>query len=131
MGVIKKRVVWTTDNFGREYPIYDSNVVVADPSPTPTPSITPTNTPTTTPQPTPTPTPTGTPPVLYYSIFECGDPFGPTFVVKTIGVKLSVGEAVKIVGNDITCYEVSAVASAPEDYDLSANFADCAECQAA
>src|SRR5210317_1590752 len=127
MGVIKKNVVWTTDNFGREYPIYDSRVVVADPSPTPTPSITPTNTPSPTPTPTSSPTPTPSPVASYYSVFICNDPFGPTFVVKYYGTLL-VGEAVKVVGDDITCYEVSSTASAPEDYDVSAVFRDCDDC---
>jgi len=60
MGVNYKRVVWTTDNFGREYPKYDCEVAVEDPTPSPTPSITPTSSPTPTPSFTPTNTPTAT-----------------------------------------------------------------------
>ena len=57
MGFIKKNVVWTTDDFGMEYPIYD-NKALYFPTPTPTPTLPPP-----TPSFTPTLTPTGTPPL--------------------------------------------------------------------
>ena len=98
------------------------------PEPSPSPSPTPTITPTQTTTPTPTPTPTATPPVYYYSVFECGDPFGPSFVVKHTST-LIAGNSVKVVGDDITCYEVSTTASAPEDYTVSQAYDDCATCQ--
>ena len=102
-----------------------------DPTPYPTPTPTPTSTitPTPTSTPAPTPTPSATEPVFYYSIFECNDPFGPSFTLKS-NKALSVGNSVKIVGDDITCYEVSGTASAPHDYVMSQSFADCATCQA-
>jgi hypothetical protein len=94
------------------------------PEPTPEPSPTPTSTP------SPTPTPTATPPVYYYSVFECGDPFGPTYVVKHTST-LSAGNSVKVEGDDFTCYEVSTTSSAPEDYIVSQAYDDCGTCQSA
>lgn len=135
MGFVKKNVVWTTANFGKEYPIYDARVVVADPSPTPTPSVTPsptptiTPTPTSTPSPTPTLTPSPSPNVYYYNVFNCNDPFGPTYVVKSIGILINPGEVVKVVGNDIDCWEIIDPGIAPEQFDVATIFPDCAACQ--
>ena len=98
------------------------------PEPTPTPSQTASVTLTPTSTPSVTPTPSATPPVYYYEVFECGVPFGPTYVVKHNST-LNAGNSVKVVGDDITCYEVSTTASAPEDYTVSQGYDDCATCQ--
>ena len=135
MGFVKKNVVWTTANFGKEYPIYDARVVVADPSPTPTPSVTPSPTPTITPTPTgtpaatPTPTPSSTPTYYYYNVFDCNDPFGPTYVVRSTAT-LSGGQAVKVVEDEIPCFEVIDPGLPPQQYVVKLIFADCATCQA-
>jgi len=133
MGRIFRRKTFSTylgENRALNDIITDYTVI---PSPTPTPSVTPTNTPNPTPTPTVTstpavtPTPTSSPVPSYYSVFECNDPFGPSFVVKYYGT-ISVGESVKIIGDPVTCYEVSSTASAPEDYEVSDVFRDCTEC---
>lgn len=122
--IIFRRTEFQDNVIGNDRPVYGNNKLVPEPTPTPTPS----NTPTSTPAPTPTPTPSATPPVFYYSIFECGVPFGPSYTVKSFD-KLIVGNSLKVQGDDITCYEVSGNASAPEDYTASASFNDCGECQ--
>ena len=98
--------------------------------PTPTPSATVTPTPTSTPAATPTPTPSATPVYYYYSIFVCADPFGPSYTVRS-NTTLNPGDSVKIVGDDITCYEVSSSATAPHDYVVSTRYPDCGTCQSA
>ena len=128
MGYNKKNVVWTTANFGREYPIYDTNVLGPQPSPTPTPTTTPSPTPSSTPAATPTPTPSSTPTYYYYNVFDCNDPFGPTYVVRSTAT-LSGGQAVKVEEDEIPCYEVIDPGTPPHQYVVKFIFADCATCQ--
>ena len=98
------------------------------PSPTPTPSNTPTPTPSSTPVPTPTPTPSATPTYYYYNVFVCGDPFGPSYVVRSSSTLLP-GEAVKVVGDDITCFEIIDAGLPPHNYIVQTRFTDCGTCQ--
>jgi len=116
--IVSSFVVYSVNTSGCTCPVNVDFSPYVPPTPTPTP----TNTPSPTPTPTPSPVPS------YYSVFECNDPFGPSFVVKYYGT-ISVGESVKIIGDPVTCYEVSSTASAPEDYEVSDVFGDCTECQ--
>jgi hypothetical protein len=122
--IVSSFVVYSVDTSACECPTYVDFSPYAPPTPTPTPttSVTPT------PQPTPTPTPT--PAVSYYNVFNCNDPFGPTYVVKSVSGVINAGQAIKVVGNEIDCWEIIDETTGPETYTVSTIFADCATCQA-
>lgn len=122
--IVTSFVVYSVDTSACPCPVNVDFSPYVPPTPTPTP------TPSNTPSPTPTPTPTPTPSVYYYNVFNCNDPFGPSYVVKSVSGVINSGQAVKIVGNDIDCWEIIDETIGPEIYTVSSIFADCATCQA-